>query len=60
MTPEEREKAIQIMAERYTRQVSRSSDKQKGYKYATFHYNRYSDEALLSLIFNHTDLHSTI
>jgi hypothetical protein len=56
MTPEERERAIQIMADRYTiRYEKYHVDKRRALEYATFHYNLYSDEALLSLIINPKD-----
>jgi hypothetical protein len=55
MTPEEREKAIQIMVERHTSNITRHLDKRRALEYATFHYNLYSDEALLSLILNYKD-----
>ena len=56
MTQEEREKAIQILVDR------RRSNHSDTYWFnsrerhnATFHYGRYSDEALLNLILNPLD-----
>ena len=51
MSPEEREKAIQIMVERHMSRVTYGS-KAKGIAYANMAYKRYSDENLLILILN--------
>lgn len=55
MTPEEREKAVAILANRYASKITRVSDKSEGLEYATETYRLYSDEALLNLIITPID-----
>lgn len=66
MTPEEREKAVEVLVKRYMSIVI-FEGRAKGLEYKRLeyiktHYNLYSDEALLTLIINHKDhnVYSTI
>lgn len=59
MTPEEREKAVEILVKRYMSIVifeDRAKELEyKRLEYIKTHYNLYSDEALLTLIINPKD-----
>jgi len=55
MTLEEREKAIEVLVERYMSRGVYYGGNSRGIDYATFHYNMYSDEALLTITINHKE-----
>ena len=55
MTQEERDKLVAVLAERYMSRGVYNGGNSRGIDYATFHYNMYSDEALLTITINHKD-----